>query len=170
MQNPVPATVAEHLPLAIAHAKADMAPCGQKAAAVLLRDLWAVFPMPANEAADRIWNETLAQYPADLVKAAISRLIATRTWDRDAPVPGQVIALLKAEHSERMAHLPKLEAMQTRYKLDGMAGKPPSATLRDQPKEARAAFLEGLRSKYPDGFRQASHAASVPDPTRDALD
>ncbi len=118
MAERVPERAIEHIPAAIAHAEASLEPCGQKGAAVLLLELWSIFPMPANETADRIWNETLSQYPADLVKSAISQLIATRTWERDAPVPGQVVALLRDEHSSRNSYLRKLQSMQKRATLD----------------------------------------------------
>lgn len=152
MAEQVPVGITDHLPAAIAHAEAAIAPCGIKAAVVLLSDLWAVFPMPTSDKADRIWSETISQYPADLVKSAIAQLIATRTWDRDAPVPGHVVSILKADHAERVLYLQRLRSMESRARIDAKAKKPTGPLMRDQPQEDRQAFLAKMREKYPDGF------------------
>ena len=165
MACPVPPEAIAHLPVALVAANQAIEPCGAKAAAVMLDSLWSVFPMPA-EAADRIWNGTLARYPADLVEAAIAQLIATRTWERDPPVPGQVVALLRAEYQERIDWRNKLASMERRAQLDGVKREQRKAAgpcLKDQDPSEREAFLARMREKYPDGFGLVSAAqASQP--------
>lgn len=152
MALPVPVDAVPHLEAAIAHAEAAIEPCGLKGSAVLLLDLWAIYPMPQNSSADRIWAETLGVYPADLVGGAIGQLIANRTWDRDAPIPAQVVALLKDEHAGRVKYLSRLRTMQARANLDAKSAKPSGRPMRDMPEEDREAFLARLRDKYPEGF------------------
>lgn len=156
MALPVPAAAVPHLPAAIAHAEAGVEPCGMKGASVMLMDLWAIYPMPQNSSADRIWAETLGMYPADLIRAAIARLISTRTWDRDAPVPANVISLMKDEHAERVRYLSRFRTMQAKARIEAKSAKPQSRPVRDQPEEDREAFLARLREKYPEGFARAS--------------
>lgn len=141
--DPVPEGAVPFLAPAITVAEADLAPAGPMGVAVLLDPLWAIFPMPSDEALD-VWHATLEIYPADLISAAVRHLIATRTWDRDPPLPGQIVAGLKTEHRARNDKLNRLRLI---------AAKAPK-TKTDTPRETteeRAAFVEKMRAKYPDG-------------------
>lgn len=111
----VPDGAIPYLQPAITIAEREVAPVGPMGVAVLLDPLWAIFPMPSDEALD-VWHQTLDCYPADLIESAVKRLIATRTWDRDPPLPGQIVAGLKADFQARNDKLLRLRAIDGRAK------------------------------------------------------
>lgn len=110
MTQDVPERAIPYLPDAVAHAKAAIDPCGPEGAAVFMVDLWSFFPMP-NARALANWNKILGQYPGDLVKSAIDGLIASRTWDRDPPLPAHVVSVLRDEYDKRRSYHRKIAAM-----------------------------------------------------------
>jgi hypothetical protein len=141
----VPEGAVPFLAPAIVIAEAELAPVGPMGVAVLLDPLWAIFPMPSDDALD-VWHKTLEPYPADLIESAVRHLIATRTWDKTPPVPGQIVANLKAEHQARNNKLNRLRLIAAK----APKAKAKAEATRESP-EARAAFVEKLREKYPEG-------------------
>ena len=117
MADRLPQNAVKNLRAAIAHAEHSIMPCGEKAAAVLLDRLWSIFPMPIV-AADKIWNEIVSEYPADLVEKAINSLIKSRKWEKEAPLPAHLISFIEEELSARKSYLMKLRSMQARAKID----------------------------------------------------
>lgn len=110
MTQDVPEKAIHYLPEALDHAKADIEPCGPQGAAVLMTDLWSFFPMPNQRALEK-WNKILGQYPGDLVKSAIDALVASRTWDRDSPLPAHIVSILRSEYDFRHSYHRKISAM-----------------------------------------------------------
>lgn len=154
--DPVPEGAVPFLAPAIAIAEVEVAPVGPMGVAVLLDPLWAIFPMPTDEALD-VWHQTLEVYPADLIEAAVRHLIATRTWDRDPPLPGQIVAGLKTEHQARNNKLNRLRLIAAK------APKTKADAVRETPEE-RAAFVEKLRAKYPEGVAAVAGVTTSPMP------
>lgn len=136
--QPVPAKAVQWLPLALDYAQAQIEPCGVQAATVMLRRLWMVCPMPSDAALD-LWLEMVSKYPDDLVESAITRLIETRTWDRDPPLPGHVLAPVKAELGARLTKRNRLRLMADKAKLNATS-KPAGKSYHDMTADERAAF------------------------------
>lgn len=154
----VPAKAVQWLPAAVAHADAAVEPCGLKAAAVMLDRLWSVVPMPSDDAL-RVWIETAAKYPADLVRQAIDRIIETRTWERDPPLPGQLVIGLRDDLAVRTTKRNRLRVMRD------MAGagkvEPERKPMTDEQRDRISARLAALRSMVAGGNSMPLHPDEV---------
>lgn len=155
MTDPVPAGAVQFLAPAIEIAEADAAACGLMGVAVQLDPMWALFPQPEGTAID-VWHKALSEYPADLVAEGVACLIRTRAWDRDPPLPAQVIAPIKEEHSRRIAKLARLRSMAKKAEMGGVETKSIHSTDED-----RAAFHARMREKYPEAMGIMDGKAAV---------
>ena len=144
MADPVPAGAVQYLEPAIAIEEARLAPVGPQGVAVFLDRLWAIFPQPDVEGLVA-WTEALSPYPADLLRDGVAHLIATRTWQRDAPLPAMVLAPIRDEYRRRIDYRNRLKAMQTKARLE------PPATRQSTPEE-REAMLARMRDRFPEAF------------------
>lgn len=141
----IPAKAVEWLPVALAHAEAAVQPCGRKALVVLLDRLWTICPMPTTEAL-RVWVETLEKYPEDLVKAAIDRVIETRTWERDPPMPAHVVSHLREDMAARTMKRNRLKVMRDKAEMAAKAAQPTGRRYSEMTPEEQAAFDAKMES------------------------
>lgn len=146
----------QFLPDAIAIAEADVSPVGPMGVAVLLAPLWAILPMPSDEALD-IWHTAIAPYPADLIKTAVTNLIATRTWDRDPPVPAHIVTALRAETLARSVKLKRLRLLAL------LAPKPKAR------QEGTEEDRERLERRMAEFRASACHGKTMPGTTKDSI-
>ena len=146
MTDEVPYGAIQFLTPAIEIEERRLDGAGIMGVAVILKRLWAIFPQPEGDDALEVWTASLAPFPADLIAQGVSHLIATRTWQRDAPVPAMILESIRAEYDARVAYRNRLKAMQLKAKLS--PPKPPSKKT----DEDRAAMLERIHTLYPEVF------------------
>ena len=89
---------------------------GIKATTVLLDRLFSVLPMPPT-AGLKVWIEILEVYPADVLKRAIDRVIATHKWGAP-PLPAQVVEAAEADDVHRARQDLRREIQRVRQGIE----------------------------------------------------
>ncbi len=95
--------------------------------------------------------------PPDLLKKAVQIALKEWAWGHRLPLPGELLAFVKLDRTERIRDLATLRAARQRNR----AGVPTAARpLNEMPREEREKFFDGLASRS----QLYAEARALPDP------
>lgn len=100
------------------------------------------------------WRRLLEGYSADVLAAAFDEVAKSHVWPRP-PAVADVVKFCRPEMDRRASWLRKLKTAKLRADMDAKNRK--ASAPRESPEE-RAAFVEKMRAKYPEGVVMVGRA------------
>lgn len=159
--------MADLIPEAMARLRLQLRPATEREMAVAiagLLDFARAFNVPHDhaESAARIYAAALATMPYDLLRQAISGVIATHKWGMRLPLPAEISAQVSEEVSRRRSTLARLE-MAKRAPVEREDTRPPPTDDEKRQVDAFMAKWRGERSDGDDGSVVAPDAQRLAD-------